>query len=668
MDSVSDQQMLDHISEFNTDIAASCLGATGCDLPERKKLDAALRLSKERYRAMIEAFVGFVYICSADYRIEYMNKRFMERTGYDATGEFCFKVIHGLDAVCSWCPNEKVFAGKTINWEIKSPKDDRWYAISNTPIHNANGTISKQAMITDITERKLIELEREQYFKFFSTSSEVMCIAGTDGYFKKVNPFFSHTLGYTGKELLAKPIIEFIHPDDRKRTYDEIAKQLSGALVTTRFENRYLCKDGSFRWLSWNAFYNEDVHLIYGVARDVTEQKRNEAELATAKEAAELANRAKSEFLANMSHEIRTPMNGIMGMVQLMELTDLSTKQRECLGAIQTSAENLLTLISDVLDLSKIEAGKIELERTTFSLRRSIGDLIKPQLSVIHGKGLIIRMEIPAQVPDTLTGDQLRLKQILLNLISNAIKFTEKGSIIVSVTIDERENDAALLRFSVADTGIGIKPAVKEKIFAPFIQADASTTRNFGGTGLGLSICTRLTNLMGGQFDVDSFEGVGSTFHVVIPFIVSDVQLERGDRRSTCVQSIAWNGKPLHILLAEDNEVNRSVFVQFLNKVGHILETATNGREVLMKCEQIEFDIILMDIQMPEMDGIEATHIIRKREIETGRHIPIIALTAHAMHDDQEKFLNHGFDGYVSKPLEFRVLNEEIRRCITKTS
>jgi len=814
--------------------------------------------------------------------------------------------------------------------------------------------------------------------EFIDLSLNFLCIAGTDGYFKYVNPAWEKTFGYSREELLSRPYLEFVHPEDRKATTAEAASIVSGR-STLSFENRYRCKDGSYRWLLWSAVVHAERGLIYAVAADVTERKREEVRLSAqyavtrvlaeaptlaratprilqavcqsldwsvgaiwrvdqnenllrcvetwhipsaqlkefdqsthsqtfprgiglpgrvwsqtqpawiedvthdanfprasiaakeglhaafgfpvllgtevvgvleffsdqiqkpdgrlldmmsaigsqigqfmerkeaedalrvyardleiARKRAEEATRAKSEFLANISHEIRTPMNAIIGMAELALSTRITREQREYLNVIQGSADALLTLVNDLLDFSKIEARKLQLDHVAFNLRDALEDTMRVLAPRAHQKGLELACHVTPDLPPVLVGDPLRLRQIVVNLVGNAIKFTEQGEVVLRVQVETHYNGDIQLRFSVADTGIGIPADKQAVIFEAFSQADSSTTRRYGGTGLGLAISAQLVELMGGSISVESQPSRGSTFHFTARFevqqpgmenlpsrwrtlsdlpvlIVDDnatnrrileevftnwrmrpVAVEGGaaalatleksmrtdqpfavvlldghmpdmdgfavaeriseDRRyaGTKLVMLTSAGQPedvarcrklgisayltkpikqselfdvivsaigqpvnerastpkrrkrsrpalrkLQVLVAEDNQVNQLVATRIFEKLGHQVIVVNNGREALAAVHAGKFDLIAMDVQMPEMDGLDATRAIRAVERAAGTHIPIIAMTAHAMKGDRERCLAAGMDGYTSKPIRIRDLEQAIAQLIS---
>ncbi|HUB78309.1 MAG TPA: ATP-binding protein [Bryobacteraceae bacterium] len=381
--------------------------------------------------------------------------------------------------------------------------------------------------------------------------------------------------------------------------------------------------------------------------QQVAECSRVNKELLFAIDKAEEASRLKGEFLANMSHEIRTPMNGILGFTQLCLSTALTDDQRDYLDTVERSAEALMQLLNDILDVSKIEAGKVELDRAPFSMRDCVESSSRTMFAAAQQKGLKLTWEVDPQIPDNLVGDENRIRQVLLNLLGNAIKFTAEGSVRVTVGMEPAPDSSLVAHFAVSDTGPGI-PADKRKIiFEPFRQADGSTTRRYGGTGLGLAISSGLVDIMSGRIWVESEVGRGSTFHFTAPFTLgAPVAPKRASAPASAVECA-----PLSILVAEDNVISQRLVTALLKERGHAVTLAGNGCEVLDLVERCTFDLILMDIQMPEMDGLQATAEIRGREGQKGKHIPIVAMTAHAMAGDRERCLEAGMDGYIAKPI-----------------
>ena len=542
--------------------------------------------------------------------------------------------------------------------------------VSVTALRDADGVIIGYLLIgTDNTARKLVEAEQkkldqrlrdQQFYTRSLIESNIDALMTTDpsGIITDVNKQMEALTGCTRDELIGAPFKSYV--TDPERAEAAIKLVLSDKKVTD-YELTACALDGKQTVVSYNAttFYDRSRTLqgVFAAARDVTERKRVEAELREAKAAAESASRTKSEFLASMSHEIRTPMNAIMGVADLLAKTSLSPEQDKYVQIFRRAGDNLLNLINDILDLSKVEASQIELERTGFSLNDHLEKVIEMVAARAQEKGLALVCEIAPNVPTELVGDPTRLRQVLLNLLGNAVKFTESGEVSLRVS---RDADPTTLRFTVSDTGIGIPGAKLAQVFERFTQADSSTTRRFGGSGLGLTISKRLVELMGGRIWVESELGKGSVFAFAVPLEVRALA-----NRSAAVL-VGTGPEPslpaLRVLLVEDSSDNRTITVAYLKDTPYRVEFAENGALAYETFIAGHYDLVLMDRQMPVMDGLTATRAIRAWEQANQRPpTPIIALTASALKGDRETCLAAGCTAFLTKPIKQDALLQAIK-------
>ena len=545
--------------------------------------------------------------------------------------------------------------------------------VSVTALRDAQDSIIGYLLIgTDNTARKLVEEEQkkldqrlrdQQFYTRSLIESNIDALMTTDpsGIISDVNKQMEALTGCTRDELIGAPFKDFFTDPDRAEA--GIKRVLSEKSVTD-YELTARARDGKQTVVSYNAttFYDRNRKLqgVFAAARDVTERKRVEMELKQAKAVAESASRTKSDFLASMSHEIRTPMNAIMGIADLLAKTELSIEQNKYVQVFRRAGDNLLNLINDILDLSKVEASQLELEKTGFLLSDNIEIVTEMVSARALEKGLVLVCEIASDVPNDLVGDPTRLRQVLLNLIGNAVKFTERGSVSLYITQEAGNAISTNLRFSVDDTGIGIPVAKLERVFERFTQADTSTTRRFGGSGLGLTISKRLVEHMGGRIWVESNEGKGSVFSFTVPF-----EKWMGSELRTSVfeeEDLGLPLLPLRILLAEDSADNCLVTMAYLEDTPYQIEIAETGAIACDMFMAQTYDLVLMDRQMPVMDGLTATQKIRAWEKENGRSpTPIFALTASALKGDREMCLAAGCTAFLTKPIKQSVLLRAIR-------
>lgn len=684
------------LEEQQFSYAVASLVSLALEAVERLNAEGALRKSEARTRLIIDTALSSVismdehgriigWNTQAEQTFGWTRQEAIGRTMTDTIIPYAHREAHqrGLERFL------KTGDGPVLNKRIEIAalrRDGTEFPIelAITPVR-LEETYTFTAFVVDISERK----QAEEALRT-SEARLMMTVQGSQigiwdwnltigsVYF---SPQWKSQLGHDDETLL-NDVREWrsrIHPEDQSLVHAIVQSCLDGDRSHFELEHRLQHRDGSYRWILSRGSLIRDVYGVaarmVGIHIDTTDRKRTEEELRTAKEAAEAASKAKSEFLANMSHEIRTPMNGVLGTTELLLNSTLTDRQRHLASTVHRSGRTLLAIINDILDFSKIEAGKLELESVRFDLSELLDESLELFTEAAHRKNLRLTQHIDEQVPRYLKGDPVRFRQILMNLLSNAMKFTETGGVSLTAEYVQGTPTHAQLRISVTDTGIGIPAAAKLRIFDAFAQADGSTTRRYGGTGLGLSIAKQLVGLMGGAISVESEPGRGSTFSFTARFelqplgtgIATDTLYQKLPQSHMAHDAAGRPSQPLptateppskeaepssaRILVAEDSPVNREVAAGMLELLGYHVEMAENGRQAMELAARSCFDLVLMDCQMPEMDGLTATGEIRRWEASAGRgRLPIIALTANAMQGDREQCLAAGMDDYLTKP------------------
>jgi len=629
--------------------------------------ESELRLFRERLllRTIIDNIPENIYVKNLQSQKILANKAEYEYVGAKTEAEILGKSDLELypyeSARLSMEEDALVFGGERIlDVETLNTRKDGsicWFLISKVPLRDENQNIIGLVGISiDITESKLAREEivrKEKLYRLVSENSrDVVSLHKLDGTFEYISPACLELHGYSPEEIVGKLGTHFMHPDDAKKTIEQVPELLAKMNRNEVLEPMQFRVATKHRGLVWvenvikSIYTNGELSGFQSTVRDISARKLYEAALQEAKEKAEAATKAKSQFLSMMSHEIRTPINGILGLTNLMLGENPREDQLQRLNLLKFSGENLLTIINDVLDFSKAEAGKITLETISFNLHEVADNVTKVLALKAEEKGIDLKLKLDTSLPRYVAGDPVRLGQVLTNLVNNAIKFTESGSVVVEINSLQKQQHTHTIRFSIIDTGIGIPTDKINSIFESFTQANSDTTRKYGGTGLGLAITKNLVELMGGAMQVESKMGEGSRFSFQI--ILKEAFVEAQSVSSSTNES----KQSLRILLVDDNLVNLEVASGFLKRWGHSITRAGNGTEAVEKIKSKKFDLVLMDLQMPEMDGFQATANIRQLGDDYFKNIPIIALTASTSTEVQSKVLENKMNGYLSKPFK----------------
>jgi PAS domain S-box-containing protein len=642
-----------------------------------RRAESALARSQQLFQRLFDSSPDAILLVGPDGRIARANLRAEELFGWSA-GDLTGRALDVLlperwrdrhrEHVAGFFKNPRARAMGAGLELLGVRRDGGEFPVDVilSPLETPDG-LRTLAVIRDVTERKRVEValrESEEQFRLsFDNAGIGMALLSIDGRWLRVNQALCRILGYSEAEFRQTTFMALTHPEDLPKNRDDARRLVLGEIPIMKVEKRYRHRDGHYVWARLTTAILHDEHghpeRFISQIEDVTERKQLLDNLAQARDQALEASRLKSEFLANMSHEIRTPMNGIMGMAGLLLDTTLNADQREMAGVIQSSAESLLTIVNDILDLARIEAGKFRIEPGDFDLRQLVDETAGLLAPGARAKGLAFACEFEEGIPVALHGDAGRIRQVILNLTGNAVKFTPAGSVRLVVRAVRTTAEQLEFRVEVHDTGIGIPHAQQGRLFEPFMQSDATSTRRYGGTGLGLAISRQLVELMHGQIGFTSEEGRGSTFwfQLALPRV--------GRLEPAVVPAPSATGKRsgYRLLVAEDNQANQLVIGRLLERLGHEHVIAPDGAAALARLAGERFDAVLMDCQMPELDGYAATRRIRTGELPgINPHIPVIALTAYAMPSDRIKCFAAGMNDYLAKPVRSPELAAALER------